>query len=104
MRHTRWVDVSALLNNAQEELITKGVFIHESFAHALLRFNNTGMEYKQWKASYVVFAEGVGILTNPWFSSLPLIPNKGEWLVISCPGLGLDQIIKGECFYCPFGR
>jgi glycine/D-amino acid oxidase-like deaminating enzyme len=103
VQQTGWVDVPALLNSAKDELITKGVFVHENFAHASLTLTNTEIEYKQWKASYVVFAEGVGILTNPWFSSLPLIPNKGEWLVISCPGLGLDQIIKGSVFIVPLG-
>lgn len=104
VQQTGWIDVPALLNNAKDALSTKGIFIHERFDHASLTMASSGIEYKQWKASYVVFAEGVGILTNPWFSSLPLIPNKGEWLVISCPGLGLDQIIKGSVFIVPLGE
>ena len=104
VQQTGWIDVPALLNNAKDALSTKGIFIYERFDHASLTMASSGIEYKQWKASYVVFAEGVGILTNPWFSSLPLIPNKGEWLVISCPGLGLDQIIKGSVFIVPLGE
>jgi glycine/D-amino acid oxidase-like deaminating enzyme len=54
------------------------------------------------EAKTIVFAEGVHIDQNPWFRDLPMQGNKGEVLIIKCPGLELKQIVKSSVFLMPY--
>ena len=103
VHHTGWIDTQALLNSAQRTLESDGCFVSETFNYKALSVSSNGVSYRNWNATHVVFAEGVGVAHNPWFSKLPIIPNKGEWLIISCKGLDLDCIIKGSVFIVPIG-
>lgn len=104
VRQTGWVDTNKLLTIAQQELNQKGCFVEEFFDYAALKVSSEMLHYKDWEVNHVVFAEGVGVFKNPWFSKLPIIPNKGEWLIILCKGLELDQIVKGSVFIVPLGN
>lgn len=105
VQHTGWVDTNALLDTAKKDLLSSGCFVEEQFNYdALSIIASGGVQYKNMNAQHVVFAEGVGVLNNPWFSNLPVIPNKGEWLIVSCEGLGLRQMIKGSVFIVPLGN
>lgn len=50
----------------------------------------------------VIFAEGVGILNNPWFSWVPVVPNKGELLEIDWPR-NREYIWHKKFFILPIG-
>ena len=102
--HTGWVDTNKLLTIAHQEIDQQGGFVAESFNYDALEISANTLRYKNWKISHVVFAEGVGVLKNPWFSNLPIVPNKGEWLIISCKGLGLKNIVKSSVFVVPLGN
>lgn len=101
--HTGWVDIPSLLDSSRGDLIARNRLKKEHVDYTSLKVTTAGVQYKDIEASYVVFTEGVGLRSNPWFSSLPLIPNKGEWLVISCPGLNITNILKGSVFVVPLG-
>lgn len=103
LRQTGWVDTHSLLQIAQNELMQESSFVHEVFDYSVLELNESKVQYKQWTANQVVFAEGIQIAHNPYFSFIPIIPNKGEWLIISCKGLMLDYMIKGSVFIVPLG-
>jgi len=103
VHHTGWIDTQTLLNSAQRTLERDGCFVSETFNYSALSVSSNGVSYRNWKATHVVFAEGVGVAHNPWFSKLPIIPNKGEWLIVWCKGLDLDCIIKGSVFIVPIG-
>ena len=100
---TGWVNTSLLLHHAQKHLLQRQAFVSELFSYEDLIITSKGVEYGQWKATHIVFAEGVGIRKNPWFSNLPVVPNKGEWLIVRCPGLHLDYMLKGSVFIVPLG-
>lgn len=104
VQHTGWVDTNTLLDTAKEDLIGAGCVVEEQFDYDALSITSGGVQYKNVKAQHVVFAEGVGVLKNPWFSTLPVIPNKGEWLIVSCKGLGLRQMLKSSVFIVPLGN
>ena len=104
VQHTGRIDTSGLLRYASSKLARINSFVQKQFDYDALKITNEGVVYKQWSARHIVFAEGVGVKHNPWFASLPVVPNKGEWLEDSCMGLQLLQIIKGSVFIVPLGN
>jgi glycine/D-amino acid oxidase-like deaminating enzyme len=62
------------------------------------------IQYQNIKAKHIVFAEGFGMLLNPFFDKFPLDGAKGELLLIKAPNLNLDVIVKTSIFIIPFGN
>jgi hypothetical protein len=102
--HTGRLDINGLLRYASKKLANSSSFFQEKFDYDALKISSDGVAYKQWTAKHIVFAEGVGVKHNPWFATLPIVSNKGEWLEISCQGLQLSQMIKGSVFIVPLGN
>lgn len=63
-----------LLNYFEKE----GNLIREKFDYAQLE----GETYKEYAFKYIVFCEGMGVLENPFFSFIPVQPNKGHHLTV----------------------
>lgn len=104
VQHTGRIDTNGLLRYASSKLVRINSFVQEQFDYDALTITNEGVVYKQWSARHIVFAEGVGVKYNPWFASLPIVPNKGEWLEVSCMGLQLSHMVKGSVFIVPLGN
>mgnify|MGYP000001273482 FL=1 len=104
VEHTGWIDTNKLLTIAYRELNHQGCFAEEVFDYNALEVSKEKVKYKNIEANHVIFAEGVGIKKNPWFSNLPIVPNKGEWLIVSCKGLELKKILKSSVFVVPLGE
>lgn len=99
--HTGWIDTNLLLTKAQEALSNELCFEKEYFDYNQLSWTSNRVNYKHWQAKNIVFAEGLGIQKNPWFSNIPVVPNKGEWLIVRCRELHLSEILKGSVFVVP---
>lgn len=95
--------ISKLLDRYREILTQKDAFAKEGFIHNDLHINDTHVEYKKIKANRVVFAEGYGVKRNPYFNKLPLVGNKGEYIIIHAPDLKLDVAVKSSFFVIPLG-
>ncbi len=66
-----------------------------SFDFSQLRFSDTGsVFYKEQEYQRVIFAEGFRMKDNPYFNYLPMIPAKGDRLIIHCPELQLKDCAK----------
>lgn len=102
--HSGYVDTGLLLSSYQKYLRSENIFINETFDHSLLKLENDFVEYKNIKTKHVVFAEGFGMLLNPFFNKLPLDGTKGELLLIKAPNLNLDVIVKSSVFVLPIGN
>jgi glycine/D-amino acid oxidase-like deaminating enzyme len=102
--HTGRIDTSGLLRYNRKKLTQDNSFVQEQFDYDALKIANDGVVYKRWSARHIVFAEGVGIKYNPWFATLPIVPNKGEWIEVLCKGLELSKIVKGSVFIVPLGN
>ena len=103
VNRTGYVDVALLLEKFQEYLFLNQMFLKEAFDYSLLKINN-GIQYKDIKAKHIIFAEGFGMLSNPFFNDLPLDGAKGELLIIKAPNLSLDVIINTSVFILPLGN
>ena len=99
-----YLDTALLLDAYKEFLISKNLFLNETFDYSLLEIHEDFVFYKNTKAKHIVFAEGFGMLSNPFFSKLPLDGTKGELLLIKAPQLNLEVIVKSAVFIIPLGN
>ncbi len=101
---TGYADTALLLNKYKEYLIKNQLFLKESFDYSLLQEENESIQYKDIKARHIIFAEGFGMHSNPYFKDLPLDGTKGELFIIKAPQLQLDVIINTSVFILPLGN
>lgn len=102
--HSGYLDTALLLEEYKKHLIELNCYQEETFDYSQLITNTEYVEYKNIKAKHIVFAEGFGMLLNPFFSKLPLDGTKGELLLIKAPNLNLDVIVKSSIFIIPLGN
>lgn len=100
---TGYVDVCLLLDKYKLYLIENNLFFEDVFDYQLLNVYSDYISYKHIKAKYIIFAEGFGMHSNPFFNQLPLEGTKGELFVIKAPKLDLDVILNTSVFILPLG-
>ena len=101
---TGYVDTALLFEKYREYLMKNQLFLNDSFNYELLVEEKEGIRYKDIVAKHIIFAEGFGIHSNPYFKNLPLDGTKGELFVIKAPQLDLDLIINTSVFILPLGN
>jgi len=99
-----YVDTGLLLDSYKDFLFQKGLYEEAIFDYSQLIVEPDSVEYKNKKAKHIIFAEGFGMLSNPFFDKLPLDGTKGELLLIKAPNLNLDVIVKSSVFVLPVGN
>ena len=106
----KWVDihesyqlkVPAFISYWMSQFASEERVISEDFDHTQLNINEKTFTYKKRTFDKLIFAEGIGIVTNPFFNHLPFRPNRGEALRIVVPELNLEKIIQKGKFICKF--
>jgi glycine oxidase len=101
---TGYVDSALLLKSYHSYLLKDNLFNKESFEYDKLDINDNYLSYKNIKFKHIVFAEGFGIHSNPFFNDLPLDGTKGELFIIKAPNLKLDVIVNTSVFILPLGN
>ncbi len=101
---TGYVDTALLVSKYKEYLISNKWYLEESFDYSLLKEEISGVQYKNIQARHIVFAEGFGMHSNPYFNDLPLDGTKGELFIIKAPLLNLDVILNTSVFILPLGN
>lgn len=101
---TGYVDTALLLKKHKEYLVKNKLYLEESFDYSLLKEENDSIRYKNIQAKHIIFAEGFGMHSNPYFKELPLDGTKGELFIIKAPLLDLDVIINTSVFILPLGN
>lgn len=102
--HTGYLDTHALISAYHEYLEREGSIIKETFSYEDLILEGDHVVYQGYKAKHIVFAEGFGMLKNPYFEKLPLNGTKGELLLIKAPDLKLTVCLKSSLFILPVGN
>ena len=104
LKGTGWVDCDVMLSAYRSFLSSYKLLIDEVFLYGRLATSKPELIYNNIEAHSIVFAEGTGMLQNPWFSYLPLRHSKGELLVIHCPDLKENNILHSGIFIIPIGE
>jgi glycine oxidase len=102
--HTGFVDTSLLLDSYHLYLASNALFNTTSFDYSQLSSKDDCLIYKEYKAKNIIFAEGFGLINNPFFNYLPLDGTKGELFIIKAPNLNLDCILNSSIFILPLGN
>jgi glycine/D-amino acid oxidase-like deaminating enzyme len=97
------VATKALINSYETYLEQQDHWRNESFDYTHLSVEVSGVSYKSWKSKRMVFAEGYGLKSNPFFNYLPLEGTKGEVITMRIPGLNEGAIVKSGVFIIPLG-
>lgn len=98
------IDVKKLVEAYKTYLSKEKSIIEDAFIYEALKDEDTYIQYKNIKAKYIVFAEGFGVVKNPFFKDLPLVQTKGELLTIKAPLLKIDYVLKAGVFLIPLGN
>ncbi|HEX6181994.1 MAG TPA: FAD-dependent oxidoreductase, partial [Chitinophagaceae bacterium] len=88
------VNTRSLLHAYRAAIESREEFLQEKFDVTQLQVHTGHIQYKDIKASKVIFCDGAAGFDNPWFNKLPYSPNKGEALLVHIPGLPADHIYK----------
>ncbi len=102
--HTGYVDTPILRESYLKYLQSENLLQKEDFDYSEIIFETDSICYKTRKAKHIVFAEGFGMHTNPFFNFLPLDGTKGELFIIKAPQLNLDVIVNTSVFILPLGN
>lgn len=101
---TGYVDTVLLLEHYHSYLKDNYWLNESQFDYDQIQFFENHIEYQNLKAKHIVFAEGFGMHSNPFFNYLPLDGTKGELFIIKAPDLDLDVIINTSVFILPLGN
>jgi len=97
------VAITKLQSHYESYLEGKSAFAKAVFDYDLLQLEASSVIYGDYRASRIVFAEGYGVKKNPYFGKLPLVGNKGEYIIIKSAQLQLSAAIKSSFFIVPLG-
>ncbi|MGK4567070.1 NAD(P)/FAD-dependent oxidoreductase [Flavobacterium sp. 3HN19-14] len=102
--HTGYVDTVSLIEKYKDYLIDKSCLIDGAFDYNEIVFKEDYIQYQFVEARHIIFAEGFGIHSNPYFRYLPVDGTKGELFIIKAPELKLDLIVNTSVFILPLGN
>lgn len=88
------IDLHTLLHGWRQVLQQSNMLLQEKFDESHLTITTDGVQYKNIKASKIIFCNGVDTFSQPWFKSLPFVFNKGEALIADIPQLQPNNIYK----------
>ncbi len=102
--NTGYLEIKDLIQAYSNYLKINNWYQQESFHYSQIIFHQDYLQYKKIKSKHIIFAEGFGMHSNPFFNNLPLDGTKGELLVIKAPNLNLKVLIKSKVFILPIGN
>ncbi len=104
VKHTGRLLIDSIFDTYKKKLYSKDAFIEEEFNYKQLSVKENCIVYKNIKARRIVFCEGHQLKNNPLFKNLPLIGNKGTYIIIKSPNLKMQCALKSYYFLIPLGN
>lgn len=95
------LETNTFLNEAHAFL--KSSVIQDELNYNDLQINSSAVKWKDRIYDQVIFAEGMGIINNPFFNYLPFKATKGELIKVKTD-FDLTHTIKKNIFFHPEGN
>ncbi len=94
------LNVHDFFSDMKSYLHCNGYLLEEDFNYKLL--NPEEKQYKNFAFQHLVFCEGIAVKNNPFFSGIPIDPNKGHHLKVTLSKPLSDQVtFKKKHFLFP---
>lgn len=103
VKGTGRINTVKLLDAYSAYLENKGQLTKQQFDCNQLVIGRDHVAYGGKKSRNIVFATGIGMRQNPFFSYLPLQGTKGEYIEIHSPELREERLIKASVFLMTLG-
>ena len=104
LRHGGHVAVRELLAALAAEGEQKGWLRRETFDWNQVVTDVAGATYAgRVHTRHIISCEGAASIHNPHFNWLPLTPNQGEVLDVTCAGLAAEQVLNRGAYVVPVG-
>ena len=99
------LDLAGFMQSAKEYLVSNNcVFVDEHLDYDQLDLDSDFIQYKKVGFKKMVCCEGISILHNPLFNHLPMVPAKGECLLLEIPSITTADIYKHKIFFVPLNK
>jgi glycine oxidase len=98
------VDLKVLLSFFKEKWLKGGILLQEKFDYAILKTDESGINYKDFKAKKIIFCEGAAAVKNPFFNYLPFNLDKGELLLVRIPNAHFTKVFKNNISIVPISQ
>jgi len=100
IKKSAWIDTSSLLTEFKNYFQKENNLLNEKFLFSELLLNESGVIYKDFSASKIIFCDGVEAKNNPYWKMLPFLPSKGEIITIRAD-MKLNHILNRKIFILP---
>ncbi len=96
------IDINKLLFEWRKKLNSTNKLMEENFEINKLQILNNKVQYKNIRATKIIFCDGINSINNSWFSKLPFAFNKGEALIVEINNLPRNKIYKNGINIVPW--
>jgi glycine/D-amino acid oxidase-like deaminating enzyme len=100
-RRTGYVDLPLLLDSLRGWLAATGSLVESRFAPTELDIGADGIALDSLRAGRLVLCQGAALRDDPWFSGLPLVPDKGQILDITLDDWKPRHIVNAAHWIVP---
>lgn len=97
------VALDRLLPAWRRKLNDHNMLVADYFEPNDLRIYSGYVEYRDIRAEKIIFCDGIASSENRLFGKLPFALNKGEALIIRCPGIHSANLYKKGALLAPLG-
>jgi glycine oxidase len=93
-----WLDIKLFINKFREILLSNKLLVEEKLDASDLKIESNLISWKDIQADKIIFCEGTGATSNPYFSWLPFKNTKGEVLDIEISQLQTEDVLNRNAF------
>lgn len=104
IQDTGWIDIPLLIQSFRKKLMEINAYINEDFNVDELTYDEQGFNYKDIRATNIIFCQGTAALKNPLTANIKLKPVKGEVLSIKSEEVIEGTIPQNGVFLVPLGN
>ncbi len=94
-------EMNKVVKAYREKLSNEGRLTTEEFDFDKLELSERGVQYGDLSADKIIFCDGVGGETNPYWSYLPWNGAKGEVIIARIPNSNFEKMFKYRIFIVP---